>query len=136
MKDLFPPMDTSDPTRSSSRRRSRWSSITAASGQTDEASRAGGAAHSDKADYTTIPTPGRRENGLDKLSADAERVRAQSRELYTAEMHGDSRWKARRPVGAALFEAWPRAWHPDNIHVHKGPTIRPLDRDSFDGADV
>jgi predicted TIM-barrel fold metal-dependent hydrolase len=56
--------------------------------------------------------------------------------LYTAEWHGDSR-------GYKLDEHWSRRYLEEcielgikNIHVHKGPTIRPLDRDAFDVADV
>ena len=56
--------------------------------------------------------------------------------LYTAEWHGDSR-------GYKLDDPWSRRYLEEciklgikNIHVHKGPTIRPLDRDAFDVADV
>ena len=56
--------------------------------------------------------------------------------LYTAEWHGESR-------GYKLDEAWSTRYLEEciklgikNIHVHKGPTIRPLDRDAFDVADV
>ena len=56
--------------------------------------------------------------------------------LYTAEWHGDSR-------GYKLDDPWPIGTSRcaarsgiTNIHVHKGPTIRPLDRDAFDVADI
>ena len=56
--------------------------------------------------------------------------------LYTAEWHGDSR-------GYKLDDPWSRRYLEEcidlgirNIHVHKGPTIRPLDRDAFDVADI
>ena len=56
--------------------------------------------------------------------------------LYTAEWHGDSRgWKLDDPWAYRYFEAC-RELGITNIHVHKGPTIRPLDRDAFDVADV
>jgi predicted TIM-barrel fold metal-dependent hydrolase len=56
--------------------------------------------------------------------------------LYTAEWHGDSRgYKLSDPETYLYFEEC-RKLGIKNIHVHKGPTIRPLDRDAFDVADV
>ena len=56
--------------------------------------------------------------------------------LYTAEWHGDSRgWKLDDPWAYRYFEVC-RELGITNIHIHKGPTIRPLDRDAFDVADV
>lgn len=56
--------------------------------------------------------------------------------LYTAEWHGESR-------GYKLDDPWSRRYLEEciklgikNITVHKGPTIRPLDRDAFDVADI
>ncbi len=56
--------------------------------------------------------------------------------LYTADWHGDSRgWKLNDPMAYRYFEVC-RELGIKNIHIHKGPTIRPLDRDAFDVADV
>jgi uncharacterized protein len=74
--------------------------------------------------------------GLDQLRRDAERFGLKGVKLYTAEWNGDSR-------GYKLNDAWTYKYFEvcqelgiKNIHVHKGPTIRPLDRDAFDVADV
>jgi predicted TIM-barrel fold metal-dependent hydrolase len=56
--------------------------------------------------------------------------------LYTADWHGESRgWKLTDPMAYRYLEVC-RELGITNIHVHKGPTIRPLDRDAFDVADV
>jgi predicted TIM-barrel fold metal-dependent hydrolase len=56
--------------------------------------------------------------------------------LYTAEWKGDSRgWKLSDPWAERYLELCVELGI-TNIHVHKGPTIWPLDRDSFDVKDV
>jgi hypothetical protein len=56
--------------------------------------------------------------------------------LYTAEWDKGSRgWKLNDPAAYPFFEECERLGI-TNIHVHKGPTIWPLDRDAFDVADV
>ena len=56
--------------------------------------------------------------------------------LYTAEWHGESRgYKLDDPWAHRYLEACQELGI-RNIHVHKGPTIRPLDRDAFDVADI
>ncbi|MBM9465934.1 amidohydrolase family protein [Nakamurella leprariae] len=74
--------------------------------------------------------------GLDQLRRDAERFGLKGVKLYTAEWHGDSR-------GYKLTDRWTYKYLEvcqelgiTNIHIHKGPTILPLDRDAFDVADV
>lgn len=74
--------------------------------------------------------------GLDLFRKAAEKYRPKGVKLYTAEWHGDSR-------GYKLDDKWSRKYLETclelgikNIHVHKGPTIRPLDRDAFDVADI
>lgn len=76
------------------------------------------------------------QEGLDRFKEDVKKYRPQGVKLYTAEWHGDSR-------GYKLDDTWSRTYLETclelgikNIHVHKGPTIRPLDRDAFDVADV
>jgi predicted TIM-barrel fold metal-dependent hydrolase len=56
--------------------------------------------------------------------------------LYTAEWHGASKgWKLTDPEARACL-AKCQELGIKNIHVHKGPTIWPLNRDAFDVADV
>jgi predicted TIM-barrel fold metal-dependent hydrolase len=56
--------------------------------------------------------------------------------LYTAEWKGDSRgWKLNDPNAYRCFELCDKLGI-KNVHVHKGPTIWPLDKDAFDVADV
>ncbi|MEA5162128.1 amidohydrolase family protein [Cereibacter johrii] len=56
--------------------------------------------------------------------------------LYTAEWHGDSRgWKLTDPAAYRCFELCEKLGI-RNMHVHKGPTIIPLSKDSFSVGDV
>jgi predicted TIM-barrel fold metal-dependent hydrolase len=56
--------------------------------------------------------------------------------LYTAEWKDGSRgWKLDDPESQPYFEKCIELGI-TNIHVHKGPTIWPLDKDAFDVADV
>ena len=104
-------------------------------GQTDEASELA-AAHPEKLTYNHNFDPRNGEVGLDQLRLDAERFGLKGVKLYTAEWHGESRgYKLDDPWAYRYFEVC-RELGIRNIHVHKGPTIRPLDRDAFDVADV
>lgn len=76
------------------------------------------------------------ESGLTQLGKDAEKYDLKGVKLYTAEWHGDSR-------GYRLDDPWSRRYLEKcidlgikNIHVHKGPTLRPLDMDAFSVRDV
>ena len=56
--------------------------------------------------------------------------------LYTAEWRGGSRgWKLKDPEAYRYLEKCQELGI-KNIHVHKGPTIWPLDKDAFDVSDV
>jgi uncharacterized protein len=76
------------------------------------------------------------EAGLDMLAEKAKRYGLKGVKLYTAEWRGSSKgWK--------LSDDWTYRYLDRcqelgivNIHVHKGPTIWPLNRDAFDVADV
>ncbi len=104
-------------------------------GQTEEAL-ALAKAHPDKLTYNHAFDPRFEAKGLEQLRRDAERMDLKGVKLYTAEWQGDSR-------GYKLTDPWSRRYLEaclelgiKNIHVHKGPTIRPLDRDAFDVADI
>src|SRR3954447_2555602 len=72
------------------------------------------------------------EAGLDALEALHEKHRLQGVKLYTAEWRGSSRgWKLSDPWAYRYLERCEQLGI-RNIHVHKGPTILPLDRDAFD----
>lgn len=93
-------------------------------------------AHPDKLTMNHRFDPRDGEAGLDRLRLDHERFGLKGVKLYTAEWHGDSR-------GYKLDDPWCRRYLEEclalgikNVHIHKGPTIRPLDRDAFDVADV
>jgi predicted TIM-barrel fold metal-dependent hydrolase len=74
--------------------------------------------------------------GLAELEADAKRWNLKGVKLYTAEWNGSSRgYKLTDPETYRFLEA-ARELGIKNIHVHKGPTIWPLNKDAFDVADV
>src|SRR6202048_5054458 len=76
------------------------------------------------------------ERGLDQLRADAEKYNLKGVKLYTAEWKGDSKgYKLTDPESYRFLEEAEKLGI-KNIHVHKGPTILPLNRDAFDVADV
>jgi predicted TIM-barrel fold metal-dependent hydrolase len=76
------------------------------------------------------------EGGLEALEAQAETYKLKGVKLYTAEWHGDSRgYKLSDPAAYKYLEKAEKLGI-KNIHVHKGPTILPLDRDAFDVADI
>jgi uncharacterized protein len=76
------------------------------------------------------------ENGLKDFEDLANRYDLKGVKLYTAEWHGESK-------GWTLKDDWAKRYLEKcqelgikNIHVHKGPTIRPLNMDAFDVSDV
>lgn len=92
--------------------------------------------HPDKLTYNHCFDPRYGERGLDQLRAEHEKMQFKGVKLYTAEWHGESRgWKMSDPWAYRYFEEC-RTLGITNIHVHKGPTILPLDRDAFDVADI
>ena len=74
--------------------------------------------------------------GLDDLERQKEEYDVQGVKLYTAEWYGDS--KGWRLDSEESFEFLQKCADLgiENVHPHKGPTIRPLNRDAFDVADV
>src|ERR671931_209006 len=76
------------------------------------------------------------EEGLKALEEKANRWHPKGCKLYTAEWRGDSKgFDMRDPMSRRYFEKCIELGI-TNIHVHKGPTIWPLDKDAFDVADV
>ncbi len=76
------------------------------------------------------------EKGLDDLSAMAEKYKLKGVKLYTAEWRGESRGYSLTDKMSYKYLEHAQKLGIKNIHVHKGPTIIPLDRDAFDVADI
>jgi predicted TIM-barrel fold metal-dependent hydrolase len=76
------------------------------------------------------------EAGLRQLEADHAKYGIQGVKLYTAEWYKGSRgWKLTDPEAVPFLDKCVELGI-KNIHVHKGPTIWPLDKDSFDVSDI
>ena len=76
------------------------------------------------------------QKGLEDLHAHAEKYKLKGVKLYTAEWRGESKgYKLSDKMVQPFLEAAEKLGI-KNIHVHKGPTILPLNRDAFDVADV
>ncbi|WP_277553733.1 amidohydrolase family protein [Halobaculum limi] len=76
------------------------------------------------------------EAGMEELERQKEEYDIQGVKLYTAEWNGDSKgWRLDSQESFEFLEKCSELGI-ENIHPHKGPTIRPLNRDAFDVADV
>jgi predicted TIM-barrel fold metal-dependent hydrolase len=74
--------------------------------------------------------------GLAQLEADHAKYGIKGVKLYTAEWNAGSRgWKLTDPEAVPFLDKCVELGI-KNIHVHKGPTIWPLDKDAFDVSDV
>jgi uncharacterized protein len=103
---------------------------------TTERNAALGAKHPGKFIANTRFDPRDGDVGLEQLRADVERYGSKGVKLYTAEWNNGSRgYKLSDPASYRFLEA-AQELGIKNIHVHKGPTIWPLDKDAFDVADV
>ncbi|HEY1974758.1 MAG TPA: amidohydrolase family protein, partial [Pseudonocardia sp.] len=76
------------------------------------------------------------QKGLDEFDADMERYHHKGIKLYTAEWNNGSRGYKLTDPAAYEFLQHAQDAGIKNVHVHKGPTIWPLDKDAFDVADV
>ena len=74
--------------------------------------------------------------GLDRLEADHAAWHFKGVKMYTAEWNGESRGYTLREDIVGPYMERCRALGIRNIHVHKGPTIHPLNMDAFDVRDV
>lgn len=76
------------------------------------------------------------EAGLAYLEGLAEKYQIRGVKLYTAEWKGNSKgWKLTDPWAQRYLEKCQQLGI-RNIHVHKGPTIWPFNRDAFDVHDI
>jgi uncharacterized protein len=92
--------------------------------------------HPDRFILNTSFDPRAGENGLREFEEKVERYQPSGVKLYTAEWRGDSKgWKLSDPWSMRYLEKCEELGI-RNVHVHKGPTIWPLNRDSFDVRDV
>jgi predicted TIM-barrel fold metal-dependent hydrolase len=93
-------------------------------------------AHPDKFVLNGAFDPRDEAEGLERFEEKVERYGLKGVKLYTAEWRGDSKgWSLRDPWAQRYLEKCVELGV-TNIHVHKGPTIWPLNRDAFDVADV
>ncbi|MBU8865601.1 amidohydrolase family protein [Paenarthrobacter aromaticivorans] len=76
------------------------------------------------------------EAGLRRLEDAAHEFGLKGVKIYTAEWHGESRGFKMSDRETYRYLEKCQELGIKNIHVHKGPTIKPLDRDSFDVADI
>jgi predicted TIM-barrel fold metal-dependent hydrolase len=76
------------------------------------------------------------EAGLDQLEEDVAKYKLKGVKLYTAEWKGDSKGYKLSDDHAKRYLERAEKLGIKNIHVHKGPTILPLNRDAFDVADI
>ena len=76
------------------------------------------------------------DDGLRELEADAKRYGLKGVKLYTAEWNDGSRGFTLADEACKPFFEKCKELGIRNIHVHKGPTIWPLDKDAFDVKDV
>ena len=76
------------------------------------------------------------ERGLDQLEADHARWKFSSVKIYTAEWRGESKGYSLKEEHVGRYLEKCRQLGIDIIHIHKGPTIHPLNSDAFDVRDV
>jgi predicted TIM-barrel fold metal-dependent hydrolase len=92
--------------------------------------------HPGKFVYNTRFDPRDGDEGLKALRANVDRYGSTGCKLYTAEWNNGSRGYKLTDPGAYRYLEACQELGIKNIHVHKGPTIWPLDKDAFDVADV
>jgi predicted TIM-barrel fold metal-dependent hydrolase len=74
--------------------------------------------------------------GLEALHENCEKYHPKGVKLYTAEWKGDSKGYKLTDKESYKFLEAAQKYGIKNVHVHKGPTIIPLNRDAFDVADI
>ncbi len=92
--------------------------------------------HPDKCINNTRMDPREGDAGIRKLEEDVKKYGCKGVKVYTAEWKGNSRgWSLKDPEAWRFLEKVEELGI-KNVHIHKGPTIWPLDKDGFDVADV
>ena len=95
-----------------------------------------GKRHPGKFIYNTRFDPRDGDVGLEQLKRNVETYGSKGVKLYTAEWNNGSRgYKLSDPAAYRYLEAAQNLGI-KNVHVHKGPTIWPLDKDAFDVSDI
>ena len=95
-----------------------------------------GEKHPGKFIYNTRFDPRDGDEGLKALRANVERYGSKGLKLYTAEWNNGSRGYKLSDAACYRYLEAAQEMGIKNIHVHKGPTIWPLDKDAFDVSDV
>ena len=95
-----------------------------------------GQKHPGKFIYNTNFDPRDSDAGLEELKRNVDRYGSKGVKLYTAEWNNGSRGYKLSDPGAYRYLEAAQKLGIKNIHVHKGPTIWPLDKDAFDVSDV
>lgn len=93
-------------------------------------------AHPDKFVLNSSFDPRDEEAGLEAFEEKIERYGSTGVKLYTAEWRGDSKGWTLRDPWAQRYLAKAQELGVRNVHVHKGPTIWPLNKDAFNVDDV
>lgn len=92
--------------------------------------------HPDKFILNTSWDPRDGSKGLKEFERKVQDYGCKGVKLYTAEWRGDSKGYSLKDKEAKDYLAKCAELGVTNIHVHKGPTIWPLNRDAFDVADI
>jgi hypothetical protein len=95
-----------------------------------------GRKHPGKFIYNTNFDPRDSDAGLDELRRNVAEYGSKGVKLYTAEWNNGSRGYKLSDPGAYRYLEAAQNLGIKNIHVHKGPTIWPLDKDAFDVSDI
>jgi predicted TIM-barrel fold metal-dependent hydrolase len=95
-----------------------------------------GKRHPGKFIYNTRFDPRDSDAGLEELKRNVAEYGSKGVKLYTAEWNNGSRGYKLSDPGTYRFLEAAQNLGIKNIHVHKGPTIWPLDKDAFDVSDV
>ena len=103
---------------------------------TTERNSAMGEKHPGRFVYNTRFDPRDGDEGLKELRANVERYGSIGLKAYTAEWNNGSRGYKLSDAASYRYLEAAQELGIKNIHVHKGPTILPLNRDAFDVADV
>ena len=93
-------------------------------------------AHPDRFILNTAFDPRDGEKGIEHLHEMVEKHKVKGAKIYTAEWKGESKGYKLTDKESYRFLETAQKLGIKNMHVHKGPTILPLNRDAFDVADI